>query len=315
MPRINLLRLLKFVPGKPTLAALGVWLAVATGHAAVTAGGIAIIGYTDESNGGIDYFSVAALEEITAGTTIYFTDNGWDTQNGGGFRGSTNLLDGDGPETLIKLYFDTNVAAGTIMRSGFDDTGFTWDAAGAIPGATTGNFDFLGLASSSSGSGEQIYAFEAGNDPMANLPMHNPTNHIFVLDMSNDGYAGFEDAQDGGTGALPPGLSLPANTAVSLPDDVDDNNDFHYGSFALNMSDSDVATLQTSGGTMAQWLALIADSTKWLKLNYDGLNDADAESQLGSSLNVTPVPEPSRALLMALGAFGLLLRRRRPQAA
>lgn len=286
--------------------ALLIWQAPVTSTAAVTAGGIAIVGYTDESNSGIDTFSVVALEQINAGTVVYFTDNGWSTADNA-FRGSNNTNDGDGPETLIKLTFTSSVAAGTVMRSGFDDTGFEWDAASPIPGATTGNFDFLGLASSSIGAGEQIYAFEAA----ASLPMHNPTNHLFVLDMSNTGYDGFEDASDGGTGNVPPGLSILANTAVSLPDNVDDSNDFHYGSFALNMLDGDVAALQLAGGTKNQWLSLIADSTNWLKLNFDGINDVDAENQLGSLFNITPVPEPSRLLLIGFGGLGMLMLRRR----
>lgn len=289
--------------------ALLIWQAPVTSPAAVTAGGIAIVGYTDESNSGIDTFSVVALEQINAGTVVYFTDNGWSNVDNG-FLGANNTNDGDGPETLIKLTFTSNVAAGTVMRSGFDDTGFAWAVPNPnpipIPGATTGNFDFLGLASGSIGPGEQIYAFEAA----ASLPKHNPTNHIFVLDMSNTGYDGFEDATDGGTGNVTPGLSVPANTAVSLPDDVD-SNDFHYGSFALNMLDGDVAALQGAGGTKSQWLAVIADSTNWLKLNYDGLNDVDAEIQLGSLFTITPVPEPSRMLLLGLGGLGMLMLRRR----
>lgn len=315
MPTLLHRRLLNSILGKSSvaaLAALGIWQGAAVTQAAVTAGGIAIIGYTDESNGGTDYFSVAALEEIAAGTTVYFTDNGWNSVDNR-FRGTNDLTDGDGPETLIKLFFTNTVAAGTIMRSGFDDTGFEWTASGLIPGATTGNFDFLGLAAG--GTGEQIYAFEAS----ATLPLHNPTNHIFLLDMGDFNNPGFEPATSGGTGDLTPGLLQANNTAVSLPDNVsgDDADDFHNGSFALYMGSVDLGNgtagynLQTSGGTKAQWLAVIADSNNWLNLDYDGFNDVDAESQLGSLLNITPAPEPSRALLLALGGFAAVLRRRR----
>ena len=84
MPRKILLLLLKSIPGRSSiaaLAALSIWQGTDT-QAAVTAGGIAIIGYTDNSSGSDDTFSIAALEEITIGTTIYFTDNGWNTVDG-----------------------------------------------------------------------------------------------------------------------------------------------------------------------------------------------------------------------------------------
>lgn len=309
MPRSLLLHLQNSFLGKTSLAvlmALAAGLPLSNGHAAVTAGGIAIIGYTDNSSGSDDTFSIAALEEITIGTTIYFTDNGWNTVDGK-FRGATNL-DGNGAETLIKLTFTANVAAGTIMKSGFDDAGFEWDASSLVPGATSGDFSFLALAGD--GTGDQIYAFEG----TASLPLLNPTNHVYLLDLGDFNNLGFEDATDPNTGNLPPGLQTLNNTAVSLPDGAagDDANDFHNGSFALDMTDSDVAALNVSGGTKAQWLALIADSTNWLKLNFTG-TDVDAESQL-SLLNIAAAPEPSRALCLALGGFALLLRRRRQSA-
>lgn len=309
MPRSLLLHLQNSFLGKTSLAALmalAAGLPLSNGHAAVTAGGIAIIGYTDNSNGSDDTFSIAALEEITIGTTLYFTDNGWNTVDGK-FRGATNL-DGNGGESLIKLTFTANVAAGTIMKSGFDDAGFEWDAASLPPNANNGNFSFLNLTHD--GTGDQIYAFEGTNS----LPLLNPTNHVYLLDLGDFNNLGFEDATDPNTGNLPPGLQTLNNTAVSLPDGAagDDANDFHNGSFALDMTDSDVAALNVSGGTKAQWLALIADSTNWLKLNFTG-TDVDAESQL-SLLNIAAAPEPSRALCLALGGFALLLRRRRQSA-
>ena len=68
-----------------TLAALALLGAIARpdkGEAAVTAGGIAVVGYTDNNDGFDDSFSIVALEEIAAGTTIYFTDNGWSVADG-----------------------------------------------------------------------------------------------------------------------------------------------------------------------------------------------------------------------------------------
>ena len=99
---------------------------------------------------------------------------------------------------------------------------------------------------------------------------------------------------------------------MTLPDNApgNDANDFHNGSFALNMADADVVALNLSGGTKAQWLAVIANSANWLKVNYEVDGFPDAESQL-STLTIAGVPEPSRLALVSLGALGVMLRRRR----
>lgn len=289
------------------VTALAFWQIPTGGQAAVTAGGIAILGFTDNHDVNDDSFSIATLENIAAGTTIYFTDNGWSSVNG--FYGASNT-NGNGNEELIKLTFTSNVYGGTILRSGYNTAAATWDITSIIPGASNGDSYYL-LNLPSSGAGDQIYAFEAGGDP----PLVNPTNHIFLLDLGDvGGNAGFEDVSSPATGNIAPGLSTVANTAVSLPDPAsgDDPNDFHNGSFALNMADADVIALNSSGGTKAQWLALIADSANWVRSNYNSLtnNTPDVEAQL-STLNILGAPEPSRALLLALGSCLMVARRRR----
>ncbi len=298
------------------LLAVALFLPVSTSHAAVTAGGIAIIGYTDHSDslGDDDTFSIAALEQIIAGTTVYFTDNGWISADSS-FRGATNL-DGNGSESLIKLTFTSNVAAGTIMRSGFDGAGFSWQVSGLPTGASVGEYGYLRLASG--GNGDQIYAFEADDlvFPIddTSLPLLYAVNHLYLLDLGDYNNAGFEDASDSATGNITPGLSEVANTAVTLPDpgSGDDPADFHNGSFALNMLDADVVALNVSGATKEQWLAVIADSANWKRDNYVAVanGDPDAESQL-SALNITGVPEPSRAVLIGCAALLVSARRRR----
>lgn len=314
MPRKKLPRLLNLFFGRPSLAAVAslvVWQAPAVSHAAVTAGGIAILGYTDNNDLFDDTFSIAALEQIMAGTEIYFTDNGWHSGDMA-FLGA-DLIYGAGAETLIKLTFTSNVAAGTIMRSGNDAFEFAWDVSSTIPNATNGDvYSFLNLAAS--GGGEQIYAFEIAGTP-GMPPLLNASNHLYVLDMGDFSNAGFEDADTTGKGNITPGLSLVANTAVTLPDAVpgSDLNDFHNGSFALNMADSDVVALNLAGGTKAQWLALIADSANWTKVNYESDPEGDVEAQL-NTLNFAAVPEPSRALLLTCAGLMVWLRRRRTAA-
>lgn len=287
------------------LALLGAMASPNNGEAAVTTGGIAIVGYTDNSDGFDDSFSIVALEEIAAGTTVYFTDNGWSVADGK-FRGANNT-DGDGNERLIRLSFSSNLAAGTVMRSGVNiDFVAQWDNGATIPGSLGDTFQYLNLDSSTS---DQIHAFEAN----ASLPLLNPTNQVFLLDFGDYSNPGFEDAIDNATGNLAPGVSLVANTAVTLPDNSGvstDPNDFHNGSFALNMADADVVALNGVGGTKAQWLALIADSSNWLRINYEDDPFGDAEGTL-TDFTIAGVPEPSRALLAMAGALVVGFRRRR----
>jgi hypothetical protein len=306
--------------GRNIAFAIGITLAmeVSKTEAAVTAGGLAVIGFTDNRDSGdplSDTFTIVALEEIAENTVVYFTDNGW-IDIDGKFTGA-NLSSGAGTETLLKLTFTSSVAAGTIMRSGFDSAGFTWDLSTLIPGDVDEYFSLLNLSSNaSSGSpiGDQIYIFEASS---STLPLSNVSNAIYQLELGDFENPGFEDALTTSQGNILPGLSVLANTAwiMNDPDDGDDPGDFHNGSFALYLDDADVLALQASGGTKAQWLALIADENNWWRSEFDiSVNpDPDLEDLLVTfgSLNVVGVPEPSRALLVCGALLGALLRRRR----
>ncbi len=66
-------------------------------EAAVTASSLAIVGYDDFH----DTFSMLALSPLSAGETIYFTNNGWSSTQGK-FNGA-DASQGAGNESLIKL--------------------------------------------------------------------------------------------------------------------------------------------------------------------------------------------------------------------
>ena len=310
LPTPHIIRNSLVVRSLAVLSFLGCWPEM-TSQAAVSAGGVAILGYTDTNTYAplSDTFSIAALEEIMAGTTLYFTNNGWSDFNGGFFGATDGPGGGAGGENLLKLTFTSNVAAGTLMQAGVDDTGYVWDTSGTILNSSSvgiGNFSLLNLPDN--GNGDQIYIFEA----TLLSPLMNATNHIFMLDTGDNTDSDFEDANSTQTGTYTPGLHPDNNTAFILPDPGfgDDTGDFHNGSFALNMTDPDVVALQLSGGTMAQWLALIVNDENWLKVNFNGVDDPDAEGQL-VNLNIIGVPEPSRSLLLGLGVAIIGLRRRR----
>lgn len=292
-------------------------------EAAVTAGGLAIIGFTDNRTNGdplADTFTMVALEEIAANTVVYFTDNGW-INSDLKFRGADSNS-GAGSETLLKLTFSSSVAAGTIMRSGVDDSGnFSWDTSTLIPGDVDEYFSLLNLDSNASTGnpiGDQIYIFQASSP---NLPLSSFSNAIYLLDLGDHENPGFEDALTSSQGNILPGLTQLDNTAWLLPDvDPDDDpGDFHNGSFALKLGSQPVLDLQAAGGTKAQWLAVIADVANWWQSEFhvDDNPDPDLEDdllQFGNDfggLNVLGIPEPSRALLIGLAFVGAVLRRRR----
>lgn len=298
-------------------------LASPEARAVVSVGGFAVVGFTDHdsillpdlSTSG-DTFSIAAMETISAGTVVYFTDSGW--MSSGMYRGATTE-NGAGLEGLIKLTISSTVQAGTILRSGFNSAGVTWDYSSLVPGADgSSSADYFSLLPiNQSGIGEQIYGFQSSS---TNFPMVSPSNHIFSFDIGDFLNPGFETAIDDATGLRAPGTSLGDNSAIAFPDPAngDDPADFHYGSFALNMSDPDVVALNTAGGSKAQWLAIIANPDNWRRFNIEDLgegsgddyNDGDAEKLL-SSLSFGAVPEPSRVVLLLSGLILAAHGRRR----
>jgi hypothetical protein len=256
-------------------------------EAAVTASSLAIVGYDDFQ----DSFTMVTLAPMSAGETIYFTNNGWSSTQGK-FNGS-DASQGAGNESLIKLTLTQNVAKGSVIYSGADDAGWQWTKSGVIPGQIGGAAVFSDLALD--WDSDQIYAFQGS----ASNPLLNPTDFIYALHFGSIDYPFFSDSEDTLTGDIPPGLSLGAKNAfahtnLTFHGDADGN----HSAWGLNPSAPAVAALQLSGGTKAQWLAVIADSSNW----------TEGQPSL-SAFNVTP--EPSRSLLVLLGLQACLIRRKR----
>lgn len=256
-------------------------------EAAVTASSLAIVGYDDSE----DSFSMLALSPLSAGETIYFTNNGWSSTQGK-FNGA-DASQGAGNESLLKLTLTQNISKGTVIFSGSDGTGWAWTKSGFIPGQIGGSAVFSDLALDY--ESDQIYAFQG----TASNPLLNPTSFIYALHFGSLDYPFFSDSEDTLTGDIPPGLSLVAKNAfahanLGFHGDADGN----HSAWGLNPTAPAVAALQSDGGTAVEWLAVIANSSNW----------TEGQPSL-SAFNVTP--EPSRSLLLLLGLQACLGRRRR----
>ena len=76
---------------------------------ALSAGDLMFTGI--QANGTTDNISFVTFRELTAGTTVYFTDNGW---TGSAFRNSTSI-DFDGSEGLV--FFKVSDQGGSVGQA------------------------------------------------------------------------------------------------------------------------------------------------------------------------------------------------------
>jgi hypothetical protein len=287
----------------------------------ISTGGLAIVGYQD--NATTDYFTVLATEDIAAGTTVYFTNNGWSNTSSQFSGVSSSSYDAAGGQELTKVTVNSTISAGTVFSSADTSNGsFTWTTSGTIPGASNSHFSALNLLHdpmSADQASDQIYILQAGST----RPLDNVSNFIFALDLGdpNANPAGFTAPVGYSSGAAPDGnvrvngsivftdsaLSTQANgdandnTAVALNPD----SNFHDGTFGLKLSGSTFSAMNATGATKADWLAYLADSNNW-----------SAQSSLTTgtgivNINIQMVPEPSRTLFLMLGMVAVIRRRAR----
>lgn len=228
----------------------------------LTPGDVALVGWVDNGTPN-DAIALVALADLPAGTTIYFTDNGWDGVSGG-YRNTSGPNDGNGNETLMMLSVVSTIPAGRILDTSTADPAFTWTTSGAVPGATSGTFGFLVLTQ----TGDQVYAFQ--HDTGQN-PLNTPTQmNLFALDDTGT----FEDATTTGEGGIPVGLSVAGHTALT----------FTQGSSSQSFMGFNTSAM--GSGTKADWLAAIADPANWIFGSSGTLPSGSVTVVVGSS--VTP---------------------------
>lgn len=132
--------------------AIALALGSLTSNAAITAGDLAIVGYNSDNP---DRFWILALDEIAAGETFLYTDNGW--LSSGSFRS------GEGTKTYT---VGATIAVGSIVEIA------TSEGAGTAPALSTGG-DQLILFTGSVGSPTNIYGL---NNEGAGVWQVNATN-------------------------------------------------------------------------------------------------------------------------------------------
>lgn len=317
--------------------------------AAITVGGLVVVGYKDNGydlgSGTSDEIAFLATETIAAGQEVYITNNGWINQSSDySFNGKDNTgINGSGPENLMKLTITSSIAAGTVVKtSDVTNSAFTWTTSGRIPTgniASALNFSMLDLKHGSIGLlgyGDQVYIFQAdGVDPFytggttvygAGInPLAHPTSFIHALNMGDNTLSptGFDNGYVGGNGgAVPDGIvgvedssntyNAPHALQVGNSDDGDPDND--YSAFQLNAAHNlfnGTFGINMSSSAISALQSSGGSKDTWLALLSNSNNWSSRTDLSFSNFNFTVVPEPSRMLLLLGGGVPLLLRRQR----
>lgn len=281
--------------------------------AAISAGGLAVVGFTDDNNGAgdTDDFVLVATEFIAAGEVIYFTNTGWSSLGGASTFYAVDMGTESGSQQLVRLTLTSSIAPGTLISSAdTSNSAFSWTTSGSITGgggsAEYSKLDLFGTLGIYE-LGDQIYIFQSA-DPLN--PMDVPPSQLAFIYLMDNGEPeaainGFENPSADFTGANYPdastvaqGLSLLNHTAVELVNGTYPTG-LHNGAFGLNMSADEIEDLQQFGGSKEDWLAAIANPDNWT-----------SGALPTASLNILGVPEPSRIVLL-MGAFGVVILRRR----
>jgi hypothetical protein len=191
----------------------------------LAAGDVAVVGINSANP---DKFSVLLLKNITTGTVINFTDNGFTGTNTTGRTG----------EGFLTYTAPSGQAAGTVLTwtNGMSITGTGWSSAAPT------NFAL-------NASGDQMFVFQGST---ANWATQSDVTLLFGMN--------FGIALSGTTNAAntlqPSTAILPASAWLNLPTAANANGYFANGSSATSSV--------TFSGTASAVLALIVDATKWV---------------------------------------------------
>lgn len=244
----------------------------------LTPGDIAIIGINSASTSDpTDDFAWFPLVNLPAGKEIFFTDNGWKSNN--------TFLGGEGA-----IKFTTpigGISAGTIQLADLS-AGLPLNYS-AVNDVIVGNSFELSL------NGDQLFVFDGS--------ISSP-NFIFAVQTNSTVFQ--DDATNGNISAVPQGLSTLQNTAVAVGANAGPTDEFDNARYKGSVVSGDKVTL----------LAEIADRTNWEGLNSPARFLGAALHNNVPSFNVVlapVVPEPQTFTIAAIALFvlaGLAFRKR-----
>lgn len=248
----------KFLPIFLTIFCFSFFINISKAQTTLAAGDIAFTGYI---NAATDEFSFVLVKDVTAGTLINFTDNGW--LNTGSFRGGESTVTWQAPAggffagTEIKIVGTT----ATLASGG--------GAAGSVSGIP------LGLST----SGDQILAFQGTVAlPTFICAIHMNVYATSILDPVNTDAATWDNTNSNTSNgsALPPGLTTGVNC-------------IWVGELNNSASEFDNAVFNCTGvpGTPAQLRVAVNNSANWIKSN--GAPVAPVVTPSGCSF-LTPLP-------------------------
>ncbi len=238
------------------LVALFAFSLVAPARAQTTlvAGDIAFTGYISSATG-IDEFSFVLLRNMTAGTVINFTDNGW--LNPGVFR--------PGEQTATLTLGSARVAGSEIVITGASAgaaTSKVWQTGTGFVSAGT----VTGLTPSLNTSGDQLLAYQGtAASPTFIAGIHANSYTIGLGECANTNTSGWDpDCFDGAGGTV--GNSsfskLPATLTAGF-------SALFLGVEGVNNSDPDNAVFNCTGplNTVAQVRTAVFNQANWTKTN------------------------------------------------
>lgn len=255
-----------------------------TCHAAITSTDVAIVGvYSDGSGTNVpptgDAFAWIALNPISAGEVLYFTNSGYFSSIPGFFG-----------EALVRYTVPTGgIAAGSIhsVETGNLPTDYIHITA-TTPYTQAIYSDSLALNS----TGDQLLIFQ--DSDISNVAGFTA---ITALNLASSQWGGINDATNSrGSTDLYPGLTNGVN-AIALgsgPGVRDEWDNVRY----IGPQSSDPVVLLANIMTVSNW-----EQTDTAQTNYLDWVSNDNRSLL--------IPEPSGTALLLIGAGGLLARRRR----
>ena len=183
-------------------------------------------------------WSWVPLVDISSGTVIYFTDNGWNGYTGGFVYDQATLAANN--DDLLTFTATSTIPKGTVIT--FNGSAFS---------PSYGTISWLGVASPSSPSGDQMFAYQGSfSSPTFIAGIHSDYNSSiydattkWANNNENTSYLGLAYS------SLPSGLTNGTNAVSLFPGITESDNAKYTGS--------------TTSGTKTELLAAINNYSNW----------------------------------------------------